>query len=171
MKTTATPSFDFWSWARNDRGARDPRAAVEQHEEEERTYDRSLRYLLRRAVPVLALSTLLPLAAHAAEKCQPMRFEDGSVAIAKKTDSGWSQVACEPEITIRLRSGRPDKRALSGAVPHKAGENIVLRKVTLSTCTVWIYEDPKVQDRETILRATDLCVDAMHHALEQAVPK
>ncbi|HKV10744.1 MAG TPA: hypothetical protein VJ725_21565 [Thermoanaerobaculia bacterium] len=173
MKTEVRQAIrsDFWSWARNDRGVRDPQAAVAQHEEEERAYDRSLHDFLRRSVPALAFSLLLPLAAHAAEKCQAYTL-NGKPVVAKRTEAGnLSTTACEPEITLRLRSGRPDKRALNGSIPHKAGGgNIVLRKATISTCTVWIYEDPKVQDRETILRATDLCIDAMHEALEAAIP-
>lgn len=127
---------------------------------------------MKTTASALALTLLLPLSASAAERCQAYTL-NGKPVVAKRTEAGsLSAVACEPEITIRLRSGRPDKRALNGAIPHQAGGNIVLRKATLNECAVWIYDDSaKTRDafRDLRDRAWDLCIDAMHEALEQAV--
>lgn len=132
---------------------------------------------MKTTAPVLALSLLFPACALAdpakapAEKCAPYTL-NGKPVVAKRTAAGnLSTTACEPEITVRLRAGKPDGRALNGAIPHKAGAGIILRKATMNECTVWIYEDVRRPDADTILLAWDLCSDSMHHALEEAISK
>ena len=97
------PALDAEPWFRhrNDRGARDPQAAVEVHEEEERAYVRSLRNIGKAGASLL-LAAVLSLPAFAAEPCKVNVNTASPQELQLLARTG-------PVLSLRLASGRPYK--------------------------------------------------------------
>lgn len=154
-----TPRVDYWEWARNERGVRDPQAAHEQRQEAERASDRDLRDLVNgrrpagRTLAALALACLLPLLAagpaHAVKRpaCQPVPDGHGGKVWARPVKGGWSTLSCEPSYTVRAT----DRVKASAGFEVRPG-------ATPEHCTVWVHPKSFVK---VIAQAVDACTDEM----------
>lgn len=105
---------------------------------------------MNRTMTAFAFALLLSSAAHAAEPCRTVRFEDGSTARIRPTSGSL----CEYDFRLVLKVGK-DRKPLE------------IRSVTPDRCHVWVSERHLAKDKALIDKAWSACVDASQEAEEK----